>query len=170
MSLDENQFPSLIRELYALVEKLEKMFPGRPFTPDGHMVGSLAECFAAHYYDLELCPCSNEGYDAVRDGLQIEIKGTQGDHVGLRSGPQHLLAFRIFKNGTFEEVYNGPGAPVWALVANRPRPSNGSYLVSLKKLRALMQTVADEDRVPAVRPLPVTPTVAVKLAAALKGP
>lgn len=155
MSLDENRFPSLIRQLYAVSHELEQMFPGRPFTPDGHMVGSLAECFAAHYYDLTLCPCSNEGYDAVRDGLNIEIKGTQGYAIGLRSGPPHLLVFRLLEDGTFEEVYNGPGAQVWALVAHKPRPSNGQYLVSVKKLRQLMLAVPVEQRVPARRPLPV---------------
>jgi hypothetical protein len=47
MPLDEKRFPELIRELYAVVRQLEEMFPGRPFTPDGHMVGSLAECLGS---------------------------------------------------------------------------------------------------------------------------
>jgi len=48
------RFPRLIQELYRVVSELEAMFPGHPFTPDGHMVGSLAECFAEYYYDLKL--------------------------------------------------------------------------------------------------------------------
>ena len=31
----------LIKEMYAIVEKLEQRFPGRRFTLDGHLVGSL---------------------------------------------------------------------------------------------------------------------------------
>src|SRR5580700_8525568 len=54
MALDEKRFPELIRELYNVVVALEAMFPGRPFTPDGHMVGSLAECFAEYFYGLKL--------------------------------------------------------------------------------------------------------------------
>lgn len=46
MPLDEERFPERIRELYKLVAQLEALSPGRPFTPDGHMVGSLAECAA----------------------------------------------------------------------------------------------------------------------------
>ena len=61
MAFDEKRFPELIRELYKLVAKLEAMFPDRPFTPDGHMVGSLAECFAEYYYGLDLYACSNPG-------------------------------------------------------------------------------------------------------------
>src|SRR5262245_19757777 len=48
MPLDEQRFPELIRDLYRIVGELVTMFPGRPFTPDGHMVGSLAECYAEY--------------------------------------------------------------------------------------------------------------------------
>ncbi len=146
MSLDEKRFPELIRELYAVVKQLEEMFPNRPFTPDGHMVGSLAECFAEYYYGLSLYGCSNRGHDAHVEGRKVEIKATQGDRVALRSGPERLLVFRLFKDGSFEEVYNGPGAPVWALVGGRSRPSNGQFQVSLTQLRKLMQSVPQEQR------------------------
>jgi hypothetical protein len=40
------ELPNLISQLYELVDQLELMFPGRLFTPDGHMVGSLGEALA----------------------------------------------------------------------------------------------------------------------------
>jgi hypothetical protein len=61
MPRDEQRFPELLRDLYRIKADLEKMFPGRPFTPDGHMVGGLAECFAEYYYDLNLYACSHSG-------------------------------------------------------------------------------------------------------------
>jgi hypothetical protein len=128
LSFDEERFPELIRDLYRTVAELERMC-GRPFTPDGHMVGSLAECFAAYYYGLGLNACSTRGHDASKAGQKIEIKATQGNKsVSLRSGPESLLVFRIFADGTFEEVYNGPGAPVWALVSGKTLGSNGAGL------------------------------------------
>ncbi len=110
MPLDEKRFPELIRELYQVVAQLEKMFPGCPFTPDGHMVGSLAECFAEYYYGLKLYACSNRGHDAQVEDCKVEIKATQGDRVALRNGPERLLVFRLLADGTFAEVYNGTGA------------------------------------------------------------
>jgi len=151
MQLDEKRFPELIREVYELVRQLEEMFPGRPFTPDGHMVGSLAECFAEYYYGLNLYACSNPGHDAHVEDCKVEIKATQGNRVALRSGPERLLVFRLFKDGRFEEVYNGPGAPVWALVEGRVRPSNGQFQVSLSQLRRLMEAVPQEQRLKRVR-------------------
>jgi hypothetical protein len=147
MPLDEKRFPELIRELYKLVAQLEGMFPGRPFTPDGHMVGSLAECFAEYYYGLNLYACSNPGHDAHVEDCKVEIKATQGDRVALRSGPERLLVFRLFKDGSFEEVYNGPGAPVWARFEGKAKPSNGQFQVSLTQLRRLMESVPQEERV-----------------------
>lgn len=151
MAFDEKRFPELIRDLYGLVGELKSMFPGRPFTPDGHMVGSLAECFAEYYYGLVLYAPSNPGHDAHIENRKIEIKMTQGDRVALRSGPESLLVFRLLTDGAFEEVYNGPGARVWALVEGRPRPSNGQYQVSLTQLRLLMKTVPQELQLPRIR-------------------
>ena len=36
-----------IRELYRITAELEEKYPGRCFTPDGHLVGSIGEVYAA---------------------------------------------------------------------------------------------------------------------------
>jgi hypothetical protein len=150
VALNEKRFPELICELYRIVGELEIMFPGRPFTPDGHMVGSLAECYAEYYYGLSLYACSNAGHDAHNADCKVEIKATQGKRVSLRSGPERLLVLRLRPNGTFEEVYNGPGAPVWALVEKKPKPSNGQYQVTVGQLSRLMSTIPEHQRLPMV--------------------
>ncbi|MDC3379518.1 hypothetical protein OAX78_04475, partial [Planctomycetota bacterium] len=112
--MDHSKFQGLVQQLYGVVGELEGMFPGRPFTPDGHMVGSIGECLVADAYGLTLMPPSNKGYDAVApDGTQVEIKATQGTKVGFRSEPAHAIVVKLSKDGTFTEVYNGPGKPVW---------------------------------------------------------
>jgi hypothetical protein len=148
--VDEHRFPILIRDLYRIVGELEQMFE-RPFTPDGHMVGSIGECLVRYYYGVELTACSTEGCDAIWRGRSVEIKATQGDCVALRCEPQHLIAIRLDAHGGFEEIYNGPGTPVWSLVRHRPVPRNGQYQVRLSTLRRLMKTVPDEQRIPKIR-------------------
>ena len=110
------------------------------------MVGSLAECFAEYYYGLNLHTCSNPGYDASTQGCKVEIKATQGKRVSLRSAPERLLVFRLLKDGSFEEIYNGPGAQVWALIQGKPRPVNGQYQISITQLKDLMKTVPQDRR------------------------
>ena len=89
--MDTTRFPQLIAELYGLVSKLEAMFPGRHFTPDGHMVGSIGEALAAYHYGLELLPASTAGRDARKDGKFVEIKATQGDRVAFRCAPDEKM-------------------------------------------------------------------------------
>ncbi|WP_251158233.1 DUF6998 domain-containing protein [Caniella muris] len=53
-----------IRELYAVTNRLGALYPGRHFTPDGHMVGSLGEVVAAEHYGLKLFTAS-EAWEAA---------------------------------------------------------------------------------------------------------
>jgi hypothetical protein len=147
--IDHSKFQSLVQQLYATVQELEAMFPGRHFTPDGHMVGSLGECLVADAYGLKLLPASNKGYDAVTSfGQQVEIKATQSGSVAFRGEPQHTIIIKILPDGTFEEIYNGPGALVWGHFKGKVLPSNGQFQISLTQLRKLNKSVAPADRVP----------------------
>lgn len=149
--IDHDKFRTLLKQLYATVSELETMFPGRHFTPDGHMVGSLGECLVADAYNLELKTASNKGYDAITEsGVEVEIKATQSNSVAFRSQPQHAIVIKIQRDGTFEEIYNGPGALVWEQFNGKRLPSNGQFQVSLNKLRQLNQRVAQADRLPRV--------------------
>lgn len=124
------------------------MFPGRHFTPDGHMVGCIGECLVADAYGLELMNASNKGYDALSpSGLQVEIKATQAKSVAFRSQPEHTIAIKILPNGTFEEIFNGPGNLVWQQFDGKPLPSNGQYQISLNKLKELNKQVDKSQRI-----------------------
>jgi len=140
------QIPVLVRRLYELVADFERLFPGRRFTPDGHLVGSIGEVIAAYKYDLELHAASNAGHDAIAsDGRQVEIKATQGKTVALRSEPEHLLVLLLDFTGASSEVFNGPGRMVWQ-ACGAPQ-KNGQRPISVAKLRILAKQVAPADRI-----------------------
>jgi len=142
-----DQVPRLLRSLYGVVDELEALFPGRPFTPDGHLVGSLGEVWAAHLYGLELLSPSEPTHDAkASDGRRVQIKATQRAAIGLREMPEHLLVLRLNRDSGPEEVYNGPGRKPW--LGSRKRQSNGQRSISLVRLRELMRTVPPCDRLP----------------------
>jgi hypothetical protein len=149
--MDVNRFPELIRAIYRAVDELEAMFPGRHFTPDGHMVGSIGEALAAYYYGIELFPASFKGHDGKLGDRLIQIKATQAKSIAISSEPKYLLVLRIAQDGSFVEVYNGPGAQVWASVSSKPRPKNGQYQVRLSTLQRFMPSVPASERVARVR-------------------
>ncbi len=137
--------PGLIRDLYAIVRDLETLFPGRRFTLDGHLVGSIGEVLAAHDYDLRLLPASANRHDArAADGRFVQIKATQGTRVAISSRPQHLVVLRIERDGLHHEVYNGPGGLVWPHVSKPAK--NGQRSISIARLRALNETVPPGSR------------------------
>jgi hypothetical protein len=142
------RIPLLVQQLYSLVAELQDAFPGRRFTPDGHLLGSIGEVFASHFYKLNLLRGSFERHDAIsEDGRAVQIKATQGDRVALRSEPDYLLVLKLSRNGTFEEIYNGPGALPWKTCCNR-RGSNGQHQISIATLRKLMQNVPPGGQLP----------------------
>ena len=146
--IDHEKFQSLVKQLYATVNELEQMFPGRHFTPDGHMVGSIGETLVADAYNLELMTASNKGYDAVSSsGQQVEIKATQSKSAAFRHEPEFAIVIKINPDGTFEEIYNGPGKLVWSQFSEKPLPSNGQYAISLNKLKELNSTVEAAERI-----------------------
>lgn len=44
---DVGGIPALISQLFCIVGALNDLYPDRPFTPDGHLVGSIGEVVAA---------------------------------------------------------------------------------------------------------------------------
>jgi hypothetical protein len=149
--MDHKKFESLIKQLYSTVNELESMFPGRHFTPDGHMVGSIGESLVAYAYGLELMTASNKGFDATSTtGKQIEIKASQARSAAFRSEPEHAIVIKILPDGSFEEIYNGPGSLIWRQFLDKPMPNNGQYQISLNKLKILNEQVAESMRVPRV--------------------
>lgn len=144
--MDKARFPQLLRSIYDAVDALEAMFPGRHFTPDGHLVGSLGEALASYYYGIELSGASAQCHDGTCGERSVQVKATQGNRIALSSEPEHLLVLRLQRDGGFVEEYNGPGVLVWSLVNHKPRPKNGQYQVSLATLRRVMKTVKASDR------------------------
>ena len=133
-----------IRELYKIAAELEEKYPGRRFTPDGHMVGSIGEVYAAEKYGLSLLEASSEKHDArSANGRLIQIKITQTDRVSIYSEPDYLIVMKMKHDGTIEEVYNGKGSAPWENAGKVQK--NGQRSISLRKLVSLNAAVSSED-------------------------
>ncbi|MDT0683081.1 hypothetical protein RM543_10320 [Roseicyclus sp. F158] len=152
--VDWAQVAALLDDLYTAADGLEQLFPGRKFTLDGHLVGSIGEVTAAYMFDLDLNPASTLGHDArSRCGRNVEIKLTQGRGVAIRHQPDHLLVLHRPVGGPMAVIYNGPGAIPWD--ASGAMQKNGQRPISLSRLRLLSKDVADHARLPIMREPPV---------------
>jgi hypothetical protein len=129
------KLPEPVAAIYKAVAELEATYPGRKFTPDGHLVGSIGEVVAAEALNLKLYPSSHPGHDAYDDHGDVQVKMTGGKSIAMYATCVRLVVLRIVSSEEAEIVYDGPGEPVW-LAAGKPA-KNGQSVVSLSKLRAL---------------------------------
>ncbi|WP_407664078.1 DUF6998 domain-containing protein [Microvirga alba] len=141
------QLPPAVRAIYAAVAELEAAYPGRKFTPDGHLVGSIGEVIAAETFGLELFPMSERGHDARdQEGRLVQVKLTGGRSVSLYYTCERLIVLRMVSTAEAEVVYDGPGEPVWN--ACGPMQKNGQRPISITKLRSLSATLASKTMRP----------------------
>ena len=85
--MNKERFPQLLRSIYDAVDELERMFPDRHFTPDGHLVGSLGEALASFHYGIVL--------DQVTK-LRPSVMTARAAIVGFRSR-QHKATALLFR-------------------------------------------------------------------------
>ena len=135
-----------IKELYKITNELENSYPGRKFTIDGHLVGSIGEVIVAEHYNLDLLPNSTKTHDArTKDGKMVQIKATQVKGIAISSEPDYLIVIRLLSDGSWEEIYNGPGRAAWDNTGKIQK--NGQRPISLSKLRNLMDSVDINDKI-----------------------
>ena len=111
----------------------------RPFSPDGHLVGSFGEVVAAELLNLTLMPPSNDGYDAIDDqGRRVEIKATTRTSIGLSASgtrAERLVVVVVDGDGETEIAYDGPTAPAWDAAGKAQK--NGQRRISVSTLKKL---------------------------------
>ena len=134
-----------ILSLIDIVSDLEKMFPGRHFTLDGHLLGSIGEVIAVYYYGINLYKSSTERHDGFIDDKEVQIKIVQQDNILISSEPEYLIVLYMTKDSHFYEVYNGPGNIPWSSVMKTDSHNNKHLRVN--KLLELDKLVPDEERI-----------------------
>ncbi len=134
-----------IQQLIQIVNELEDDFPGRHFTLDGHLVGSIGEVMASYYYGIALYTASMPKHDGEVDGKKVQIKITQQDSIIIGEEPDYLLALYLSKKGEVYEVYNGPGKAPWESAGIKD--SHNYRHMRVNKLMELDKEVKPEDRI-----------------------
>ncbi len=111
--MSTSELPRIIAKLYKVVGELEGLFPSRHFTPDGHLLGSIGEVVAAHFYNLRLLRASETGIDAWTTEAtprSVQIKLTAGSRISLAVTAHEaalLIVLRLDRSSGFKEIYNG---------------------------------------------------------------
>ncbi len=145
----QGQTKKLIANIFSVCTELTKLTE-RPFTADGHLVGSMGETFGKFYYGITLYPPSYKGHDGSWRGRKVQIKATQRNSVDLKGETELLLVLKINPDGSFDEIYNGDGKRPWLSLAHRKQTKSGEINISFNSLRELNKEVMPSDRIPRI--------------------
>jgi len=126
----------LVRSIFDACAELSRR-SSRSVSPDGHLVGSLGEIYAAEELGLTLATASNPGYDAVdRNGARVEIKTTTRSSISLSAQgtcAERLIVVKLDPiSGVPGIVFDGPAKSAWAVAG--PPAKNGQRRLSLSRL------------------------------------
>ncbi|MFK3736138.1 DUF6998 domain-containing protein [Massilia sp. TN1-12] len=148
------KLPEVIRDLWVAQQALAKHYEatGLKFTLDGRLVGDIAEALALDHFDLKPPKKRTGGVDAVtRSGKTVQVKATGNPKSGPAFTPgkgcaEYLLFFAIdFEANTASVIYNGPEAPVRALLP--AEGWSGTKVLRLPEMVRLAKSVALSDRI-----------------------
>ena len=129
------RLPEPVASIYKATAALERLYPDRKFTPDGHLVGSIGEAIASDFLGLTLYPMSHPDHDAHDASGDVQIKMTAGTSVAMYATCRRLVVLHLVSPEEAEIVYDGPGQPVWE---NAGKPGkNGQRVVRLSRLREI---------------------------------
>ncbi len=130
------RLPDAVARIYEAVTMLERQYPGRKFTPDGHLVGSIGEVVAAEALGLTLCGMSEPGYDAVdREGRKVQIKMTAGQSIAMYADCDRLVVLRVVSPQDAEIIYDGAGSLAWN--SARALAKNGQRTIRISTLKKI---------------------------------
>lgn len=131
--------PKQVATILTAIQELEDEYPGRKFTMDGHMMGSIGEVIAAKTFGFTLLRGSSKGHDAkcdARGNVQIKITGIKGTRI-IFNQPEcdHLIVLKLKDPTTALLIYDGPGKPVCDALG-KPG-SNGQRSIAISTIRRI---------------------------------
>ena len=147
--------PREVRTLWKAQQALAKRYAGTrlKFTLDGRLVGDIAEALALEWFHLEPPKKRKGGVDAMTaSGRTVQVKATGKERSGPAFTPgagraDHLLFFRLdFSRNTAAIVYNGPEAPVRALLSQTGW--TGTKVIAQAQILRLAASVRPSQAIP----------------------
>ena len=130
------------------IERLKDEFPTRTFTIDGRLVGDIGEVIAELEYDVSLHIVAQPRHDGkTSDGREVRLEHFQGS-LTFVSVPDYYLGFKLYVDGNYEEVFNGPGSLIYERYQTRKDIGKRLLSFPISELRKLSQNVERDKRIP----------------------
>lgn len=135
-------------KIFVGIQQLKEALPTKEFTIDGRLVGDIGEAIVQRDYQIKLYDGLAKDYDGETPcGKRVQIKATFKDSLTFKKESDYYIGIKIFENGKYEEIFNGPGKIIAEHYKNRK--GIGEELLSFpnKKLKELSSSVSNNERI-----------------------
>ncbi len=137
-----------LQKIFSGIKQLKEALPSKEFTIDGRLVGDIGEAIVQRDYELTLYEGLAKNYDGeTSSGKKVQIKATFKDSLIFKKVSDYYLGIKIHEDGTYEEIFNGPGKVIEGEYSHRK--DFGKNLLSFpnKRLRELSENVPHDQRI-----------------------
>lgn len=141
-----------INNLHQSVSILKELFESKKdgFTLDGRLVGDIGEVIAEELFQIKLHEKLEHHYDAVTlydPKIKVQIKASFKDSLTYNHEPEYYIGIKLYENGDFRVVYNGPGKYIHDEFKHRK--GIGVHLLSfpIRKLEEISAGIPEAERI-----------------------
>ncbi|GAA0833394.1 hypothetical protein GCM10009112_21780 [Marinomonas arenicola] len=137
-----------LRQIFSGIRQLKEALPAKEFTIDGRLVGDIGEAIVQRDYDITLYEYLAKDYDGeTSDGRKVQIKATFKESLTFKKVPDYYLGIKIHEDGSYEEIFNGPGSVIASEYSHRKGFGETLLSFSNKKLHELSKNISNEHRI-----------------------
>lgn len=141
-----------IKNLHGSVSTLKELFPSKKagFTLDGRLVGDMGEVVAEELFQIQLYEKLEKYYDAAttyEPMRKVQIKATFKKHLTYNHRPDYYIGIKLFENGKFKVIYNGPGKYIHDTYKHRKHIGKKLLLFPINRLEELSSKIDDSERI-----------------------
>jgi hypothetical protein len=128
---------AILASIFASQRALRALAPEYRWAGLGNLLGDFGELIATDHYGLTKAAPGSGDYDArTAEGKSVQIKANYAaDQIGFRGDAELLLVVGVKDDGSWEEIYYGPFAPVKTQARFSAR--DNKHMIPVKKLRAI---------------------------------
>ena len=146
---DNEIIKEALAKIFDGINQLKSALPIKKFTIDGRLVGDIGEFLIQQDYDVKLFDKLVEGYDGkTSDGRLVQIKATFKNSLTFTKTPDYYLGIRINENGTYVEIFNGPGKVIEDKYGHRKGFGKKQLSFRNSVLRELSENVPINQKIP----------------------
>lgn len=141
-----------IKNLHHSVSILKELFESKKegFTLDGRLVGDIGEVIAEELFQIKLYEKLEHHYDAVtlyEPKLKVQIKASFKESLTYNHKPDYYIGIKLFENGEFKVVYNGPGKYIHEAFKHRKGIGENLLSFPIKKLEEISEDIPESERI-----------------------